>query len=88
TVMEASRGDGGGVIIGYSSGAVVHCPGESDCRVFEGTPGSTLVGGVTAIAVSWRDQREVTWVAYPHGILYRCADYVCREFLPGAVRVQ
>jgi hypothetical protein len=82
TTMEPSSSNGKGVIIGYSSGAVVHCHGDKDCRAFDGTPGSTLVGGVTAIAVSQRDNREIVWVAYPHGVLYRCADYFCRELLP------
>lgn len=88
TVMEPSSSDGKGVIIGYSSGAVVHCYGDDDCRAFDGTPGSSLVGGVNAIAVSRRDNREIVWAAYSHGILYRCANYVCREFLPGAGRGQ
>jgi hypothetical protein len=82
TVMEPSSIEGKGVIIGYSSGAVVHCYGDEECRVFDGTPRSTLVGGVTAIAVSQRDNREIVWVAYPHGILYRCVDYQCRDILP------
>jgi hypothetical protein len=81
TVMEPSSTSGQGVIIGYSSGAVVHCYADRGCRAFDGTPESTLVGGVTAIAVSRRDNREIVWAAYPHGILYRCADYVCRDFL-------
>lgn len=82
TVMEPSSIDGKGVIIGYSSGAVVHCYADNDCREFDGTPASTLVGGVTAIAVSRRGNGEEVWVAYQHGILYRCADYSCREVLP------
>lgn len=82
TVMEPSSIDGKGVIIGYSSGAVVQCYADNNCRAFDGTPASTLVGGVTAIAVSRRGNGEEVWVAYQHGILYRCADYFCREVLP------
>jgi hypothetical protein len=82
TVMEPSSIDGKGVIIGYSSGAVVQCYADNNCRAFDGTPASTLVGGVTAIAVSRRGNGEEVWVAYQHGILYRCADYSCREVLP------
>ena len=81
-VMEPSSIDGKGVIIGYSSGAVVQCYADNNCRAFDGTPASTLVGGVTAIAVSRRGNGEEVWVAYQHGILYRCADYFCREVLP------
>jgi hypothetical protein len=80
TVMEPSAIDGKGVIIGYSSGAVVNCYAEGECRAFDATPDGALVGGVRAIAVSRRDKREIVWVAYPHGILYRCADYFCRDF--------
>lgn len=80
TAIEPSAMDGRGVIIGYSSGAVVNCYAEGDCRAFDGTPDGALVGGVRAIAVSRRDKREIVWIAYPHGILYRCVDYFCREF--------
>lgn len=85
TAMEPSATDGGGIIIGYSSGAVENCYGQGECRAFDGTPDGALVGGVRAIAVSRRDKRDIVWVAYPHGILYRCADYFCREFRQAAL---
>ena len=40
TAMEAALRDGGGLFIGYSSGAVVHCYGKESCRAFDGTPSS------------------------------------------------
>lgn len=84
TAMEALNGDGKGVMLGYSSGAVVNCHGEGNCRAFDGTPSSAIIGAVSGISVSSRGGQEVVWVAYPHGIIYRCADYVCREIvLPG-----
>jgi hypothetical protein len=84
TAMEALNGDGKGVILGYSSGAVVNCHGEGNCRVFDGTPRSAITGAVSGISVSTHGGKEIVWVGYPHGIIYRCADYVCREImLPG-----
>lgn len=84
TAMEALNGDGKGVLLGYSSGAVVNCHGDGKCRAFDGTPRSAITGAVSGISVSSRGGQEIVWVAYPHGIIYRCADYVCREImLPG-----
>ena len=78
--MEPSSVDGRGVILGYSSGSVVNCYGENSCQLMDGTPSSAVVGEVSDIAVSRRAGRDVIWVAYPHGVLYRCADGFCREF--------
>jgi hypothetical protein len=80
-LMEPSSRDGG-VIIGYSSGALVGCSGDADCRKFEGTPGGAVTGAVTDIAVSVREGQEIIWAAYPHGVIYRCVNYACREALP------
>lgn len=80
TAMEPSSVDGRGVILGYSSGSVVNCYGENSCQVMDGTPSSAVVGEVSDIAVSRRGARDVIWVAYPHGVLYRCTDGFCREF--------
>jgi hypothetical protein len=81
TVMEAAPGTGA-VIIGYSSGALVSCSGDGDCRKLGGTPSGAVIGAVTDIAVSVRDGQEIIWAAYPHGVVYRCVNYACREALP------
>jgi len=81
TVIEASSADGG-VIIGYTSGALVACSGDADCRTFEGTPSGAVIGAVTDIAVSLRAGKEIIWAAYPHGVFYRCVDYACRQASP------
>jgi hypothetical protein len=80
TAMEAAQRDGGGVFIGYSSGAVVNCHGNAGCRAFDGTPSSAVAGSVTDLGVSRSAGAEIVWVAYPHGVVYRCSDYFCREF--------
>jgi hypothetical protein len=80
TAMEAAVRDAGGVYIGYSSGAVVHCSGKGGCRAFDGTPSSAVAGSVTDLGVSRSAGAEIVWVAYPHGVVYRCSDYFCREF--------
>jgi hypothetical protein len=80
TAMEAAQRDGGGVFIGYSSGTVVNCFGNSGCRAFDGTPSSAVVGAVGDLSVSRSAGADIVWVAYPHGVVYRCSDYFCREF--------
>ena len=81
TAMEATS-RGGGVIIGYASGALVSCSGEENCREFEGTPGGAVNSPVTDIAVAARDGQDIIWVAYPHGVFYRCVNYTCRQASP------
>jgi hypothetical protein len=78
--MEA--GSGGSVVIGYTSGALVRCSGDANCREFEGTPDGAVTSAVTDIAVATRDGQEIIWVAYPHGVYYRCVDYACRPASP------
>ncbi len=80
TSMEPSTRDEGGVILGYSSGAVVYCHGEYRCRPFEQTPDAAVSTPVTAISVSGRGSAEVVWVAYPNAVLYQCSNFVCRQF--------
>ncbi len=86
TAMEPSSLDGKGVFLGYSSGAVVNCYGDDTCQVMDGTPSSAVVGGVRDIAVSRRGGEDIVWVAYPHGVFYRCARGFCREFRRDAGR--
>jgi hypothetical protein len=88
TAMEASPREGGGVFIGYSSGAVVNCQGKEFCRALDGTPSSAVTGAVQGLSVSRSDSAEIVWVAYPHGVVYRCLDYVCREFDASTGRVE
>ena len=80
TAMEASLSDGGGVFLGYSSGAVVNCRSNAGCRAFDGTPSSAVTGAVLNISVSRDGGTDIAWVAYPHGVVYRCVDTLCREF--------
>lgn len=80
TAMEPSTRDEGGVILGYSSGAVIYCHGEFRCRAFEQTPDAAVSTPVTAISVSGRGSAEVAWVAYPNAVLYQCSNFICREF--------
>ena len=80
TAMESSVRDGGGIFIGYSSGAVVNCFGKAGCRVLDGTPSSAVTGAVSGLGVSRSGGAEVIWISYPHGVIYRCVDYLCREF--------
>ena len=88
TAMESALRDGGGVFIGYSSGAVVHCHGKESCRAYDGTPSSSLTGAVQGLSVSRSGNAEVVWVAYPNGVVYRCIDYSCREIDASAGQVQ
>ena len=76
TAMEPSSGEAGGVIIGYSSGAVLHCYGDQQCMEFSGTSNT----GVEQLAVSRRGEQEILWVSYPQGALYQCADFTCSRF--------
>jgi len=80
TAMEPALRDGGGVFIGYSSGAVVNCRGEEGCRAFDGTPSSAVTGAVQGLSLSRSSGAEIVWVAYPHGVIYRCVDDFCRQF--------
>lgn len=80
TALEPSGLDGNGVYLGYSSGALVHCYGDDSCRDFAGTPGGAVTGAVSGIAVSSGAGKDIVWVAYPHGIIYRCSNHTCREF--------
>jgi len=80
TATEAAHSDGGGVFIGYSSGAVVRCQSHAGCRALGGTPSSAVTGAVLDISVSHSGGTDIAWVAYPHGVVYRCVDALCREF--------
>jgi hypothetical protein len=80
TAIEPSSRPEGGVIIGYASGVLLNCYGNDSCRVFEQTPGTAVNTPVGEIAVTRRGSSEVVWVTYPHGIIYQCVDFVCREF--------
>tara|TARA_R110001592_G_scaffold363248_5_gene682275 strand:+ start:11562 stop:11960 length:399 start_codon:yes stop_codon:yes gene_type:complete len=80
TAMEAARMDGGGIYIGYSSGAVAHCRDEGGCITLDGTPSGAISGAALNIRVSRSGGAEVAWVAYPHGVLYRCGGDLCSEF--------
>ena len=77
TAMEPASAEGQGVIIGYSSGAVLNCHGEHSCREFFGTPNAA----VEHIAVSRQGTSEVVWVSYPQGAIYQCIGYQCEKFL-------
>jgi len=76
SVMEPSSKEGGGVYIGYSSGALLHCHGEQHCNEFKGTSNVAVID----IAVTRRGGRDIVWVAYPLGAFYRCVDYRCQRF--------
>ena len=77
TAIEPSSKDDGGVIIGYSSGVVLNCKSDQDCREFDGTPSVS----VEHIAVSKRGAYEIVWVTYRQGALYQCEDNSCIKFL-------
>jgi hypothetical protein len=76
TALEPSSKEGGGVIIGYSSGAILNCYGGQSCREFHGTPGA----GVEHLVVSKRGASEIIWVTYLHGALYQCVNSYCNKF--------
>ena len=77
TAMEPLPGDSQGVIIGYSSGKVLHCYGEKSCVVFQNTPGSA----VRTIAISTRKNKPIIWVSYGQGALYQCIESACERFI-------
>lgn len=77
TAIEPSSKEDGGVIIGYSSGAVLSCNSDQDCRELGGTPGVS----VEQIAVSKRGQSEIIWVTYRQGTLYQCVENACRKLI-------
>ena len=77
TAMEPLPGDSRGVIIGYSSGKVLHCYGEKSCVVFDNTPGSA----VRTIAISTRENKPIIWVAYGQGAIYQCMESACERFV-------
>lgn len=65
------------VVVGYASGAVLVCHGESSCAEFGGTPNTA----VEHLAVSGNDDAAVVWVSYAQGALYRCSKATCKKFL-------
>ena len=75
-IMEPSPQDGGGVYVGYSTGTLLHCRGDSSCTELKGTPNVA----VTDVAVSRRGNRDIIWIAYPLGGFYQCVDYQCNKF--------
>ncbi len=77
SVMEPVPGDGRGVVLGYSSGAVLQCYGNHSCIEFSGTPNLA----VEHIAISKREKSEIVWVSYPQGALYRCVGDACSKFI-------
>jgi hypothetical protein len=76
SAMESSSEGGQGVIIGYSSGAVLNCYNNHSCKEFGGTPNAA----VEHIAVTKRGKSEIIWVSYPQGSLYHCISNSCRKF--------
>ena len=76
TAIEPLSKEGGGVIIGYSSGALLNCYGDQSCQEFAGTPNTA----VEHIAISNRGASEIIWVTYRQGALYQCANYHCKKF--------
>ena len=77
SALEPSAGEVQGVIIGYSSGAVLHCYGTQSCMEFGGTPHAN----VEHIAISSQEGAEVIWVSYAQGALYKCTGVTCRKFV-------
>ncbi len=77
TALEPLSGDGAGIAVGYSSGAVLNCFSDQSCREFGGTPNTA----VQAIAVSRRGNAEILWVSYSQGALYQCRQARCTKFL-------
>ena len=73
TAIEPSSKENGSVIIGYSSGVVLNCKSDQDCREFNGTPNIS----VEHIAASKRGASEIIWVTYRQGALYQCVDNSC-----------
>ena len=77
SALEPDSSQRGGVVVGYSSGAVLHCYGNQGCKEFSGTPNAP----VEHIAVSSREKLEIFWVSYPQGALYQCVDNTCTKFI-------
>ena len=63
-------------------------PAAKSSRAYDGTPSSAVTGAVHGLSVSRSGGAEVVWVAYPHGVGYRCIDYSCREIDASAGQVQ
>jgi len=77
SAMEPLNGEGQGVVIGFSSGAVLNCYGSQSCKEFSGTPNAT----VEHLAISKQGKSEVIWASYPQGALYQCMNNTCKKFL-------
>jgi len=77
TALEALGDAGQSVVVGYASGAVLVCQGESSCTELGGTPNTA----VEHLAVSGNGAAAVVWASYPQGALYRCSKVNCRKFL-------
>ena len=77
TAVEPSSRDDGSVVIGYTSGSVLICYGDQNCREFGGTPNAP----VEQIAVSKNEDSEIIWVSYRQGAIYRCAKDLCTKNL-------
>lgn len=73
TALEPSVAQAGGVVVGYSSGAVSRCDADRRCLEYSGTPDVA----VERIAVSALDASDVVWVGYRQGALYQCTGAVC-----------
>ncbi|MEM1155201.1 MAG: hypothetical protein AAGI44_13770 [Pseudomonadota bacterium] len=78
TAIEADNQGEGGVFVGFSSGAVAHCPAKEACRLLEGTPEDAVSGAVQEMVVSSTGNKNVLWVIYPFGSLYHCVDGSCQ----------
>lgn len=77
TVIEPTSKADGGVVIGYSSGTVLICYDNQNCKEFGSTPNAP----VEQIAVSKSGESEVIWVTYRQGAVYRCATDLCTKNL-------
>jgi len=77
TALEPLTGTAQGVVVGYSSGAVMNCYGENICKEYGGTPNIA----VEHIGVSTRGALNVVWVSYPRGVLYQCIKTLCKRFI-------
>ena len=75
TSIEPSSTQNGGVIVGYSSGAVISCKADQTCNEFTGTPNVA----VEQLAVSRQGASEIVWVSYRQGALYQCTDGSCQK---------
>ena len=75
TAIEPSSKQDGGVIVGFSSGAVFSCSRSKDCHKFGNTPSVS----VENLAVSKQGTTEVVWVTYRQGALYQCTERRCQK---------